>query len=245
MHYFSSLGFVPEIAMNPSEFLLDIATGHVKDISIPETLQGSTDLQEIEGMGELIGAAILSVKRAGLMASLVLMLVLLTGGYYVQGFSRSVRWFLVGSVPNLISDHSRWNLGFDDILVAVISRIEVLGEMRGLRSKCKVVVLVLLFVWVAITGLYELLKPVPSGCIMTYMYPMYVPIPTPANVSSDKYGLFLYHEGWKKIDFDEHLKKINGVPVLFIPGNGGSYKQASLFHLLPLSLFKVYNFHFL
>ncbi|CAL9064314.1 GPI inositol-deacylase-like isoform X1 [Musa acuminata AAA Group] len=97
--------------------------------------------------------------------------------------------------------------------------------MRGLRSKCKVVVLVLLFVWVAITGLYELLKPVPSGCIMTYMYPMYIPIPTPANVSSDKYGLFLYHEGWKKIDFDEHLKKINGVPVLFIPGNGGSYKQ--------------------
>lgn len=35
-------------------------------------------------MGELIGAAILSVKRAGLMGSLVLMLVLLTGGYYVQ-----------------------------------------------------------------------------------------------------------------------------------------------------------------
>lgn len=35
-------------------------------------------------MGELIGAAMLSVKRAGLMASLVLMLVLLTGGYYVQ-----------------------------------------------------------------------------------------------------------------------------------------------------------------
>lgn len=132
---------------------------------------------------------------------------------------------MVGSLPDLIADHSRRNLAFDEILVAVISRIEVLGEMRGLRSKCKVVVLVLLFVWVAITGLYELLKPVPSGCIMTYMYPMYIPIPTPANVSSDKYGLFLYHEGWKKIDFDEHLKKINGVPVLFIPGNGGSYKQ--------------------
>ncbi|URD72647.1 ABC-2 type transporter [Musa troglodytarum] len=48
MHYFSSLGFLPEIAMNPAEFLLDIATGHVKDISIPETLQGSTNLQEIE-----------------------------------------------------------------------------------------------------------------------------------------------------------------------------------------------------
>lgn len=48
MHYFSSLGFVPEMAMSPAEFLLDIATGHVKDISIPETLQGSTSMQEIE-----------------------------------------------------------------------------------------------------------------------------------------------------------------------------------------------------
>ncbi|CAL9779302.1 unnamed protein product [Musa acuminata subsp. burmannicoides] len=48
MHYFSSLGFVPEMAMSPAEFLLDIATGHVKDISIPETLQGSTNMQEIE-----------------------------------------------------------------------------------------------------------------------------------------------------------------------------------------------------
>nr|CAD1839345.1 unnamed protein product [Ananas comosus var. bracteatus] len=48
---------------------------------------------------------------------------------------------------------------------------------------------------------------------MTYMYPTYIPIATPANVSSDKYGLFLYHEGWKQIDFAEHIKKISGVPV--------------------------------
>lgn len=98
--------------------------------------------------------------------------------------------------------------------------------MRGLRSKCRVVALLVLFLWVAISGLYELLKPVPNGCIMTYMYPTYIPVPTPANVSSDKYGLFLYHEGWKTIDFGEHLKKIDGIPILFIPGNGGSYKQA-------------------
>ncbi|CAA7397899.1 unnamed protein product [Spirodela intermedia] len=37
-----------------------------------------------QGAGELFGAAILSIKRAGLMASLVLMLFILTGGYYVQ-----------------------------------------------------------------------------------------------------------------------------------------------------------------
>ncbi|XP_048131392.1 ABC transporter G family member 26 isoform X2 [Rhodamnia argentea] len=36
--YFSSLSFIPEIAMNPAEFLLDLATGQVKDISVPEEL---------------------------------------------------------------------------------------------------------------------------------------------------------------------------------------------------------------
>lgn len=80
-----------------------------------------------------------------------------------------------------------------------------------------------------LVALYGLLKPVPSGCVMTYMYPTYIPIKTAANVSAGKYGLFLYHEGWKTIDFNEHLLNLNGVPVLFIPGNGGSYKQASPF----------------
>ena len=39
---------------------------------------------DCQGAGELFGAAVLSVKRAGMIASLVLMLFLLTGGYYVQ-----------------------------------------------------------------------------------------------------------------------------------------------------------------
>ncbi|KAL9366786.1 hypothetical protein Peur_037985 [Populus x canadensis] len=38
MEYFSSLRFIPEIAMNPAEFLLDLATGQVNDISVPEDL---------------------------------------------------------------------------------------------------------------------------------------------------------------------------------------------------------------
>jgi len=44
--YFSSLRFVPEIPMNPAEFLLDLATGQVNDISIPQDIfkeQESTD----------------------------------------------------------------------------------------------------------------------------------------------------------------------------------------------------------
>lgn len=97
--------------------------------------------------------------------------------------------------------------------------------MWGFRAKCRVVALVVFSVWIGLAALYGLLKPVPSGCVMTYMYPTYIPISTPRNVSSERYGLFLYHEGWKKIDFKEHLKKLSGVPVLFIPGNGGSYKQ--------------------
>ncbi|XP_010542511.1 PREDICTED: ABC transporter G family member 26 isoform X1 [Tarenaya hassleriana] len=38
MEYFSSLRIVPEIAMNPAEFLLDLATGQVTDISLPDEL---------------------------------------------------------------------------------------------------------------------------------------------------------------------------------------------------------------
>lgn len=105
--------------------------------------------------------------------------------------------------------------------------------MAGFRSNCRVAVVVVFTLWVGLAALYGLLKPINNGCVMTYMYPTYVPIAT----HTDKYGLFLYHEGWKKIDFDEHLKKLDGVPVLFIPGNGGSYKQARLL----LSLFFLKN----
>ncbi|WCJ42026.1 ABC-2 type transporter family protein [Euphorbia peplus] len=38
IEYFSSLNFIPEIAMNPAEFLLDLATGQVNDITVPQDL---------------------------------------------------------------------------------------------------------------------------------------------------------------------------------------------------------------
>ncbi|GFY87273.1 hydrolases, acting on ester bond [Actinidia rufa] len=96
--------------------------------------------------------------------------------------------------------------------------------MQGCKSKCRVGALVTISIWIGLAALYDLVKPISNGCIMTYMYPQYIPIASPANISSSKYGLYLYHEGWKKIDFNERLKKINGVPVLFIPGNGGLLK---------------------
>ncbi|XP_068641012.1 ABC transporter G family member 26-like [Aristolochia californica] len=45
-----------------------------------------------QGAGELFGAAVMSIKRAGMIASIVLMLVLLTGGYYVQHIPKFMQW---------------------------------------------------------------------------------------------------------------------------------------------------------
>ncbi|XP_027063484.1 ABC transporter G family member 26 [Coffea eugenioides] len=45
-----------------------------------------------QGAGELFGAAAMSMKRAGMIASLVLMLFLLTGGYYVQHIPKFMKW---------------------------------------------------------------------------------------------------------------------------------------------------------
>ncbi len=39
MDYFSSLGLTPQIAMNPADFLLDLATGTTSDITIPPDLE--------------------------------------------------------------------------------------------------------------------------------------------------------------------------------------------------------------
>ncbi|QHN87289.1 hypothetical protein HN51_041524 [Arachis hypogaea] len=97
--------------------------------------------------------------------------------------------------------------------------------MRGIGSKIKIGILITLFLGVSLGVLYSLLNPVSNGCVMTYMYPTYIPITSSESGSPVKYALYLYHEGWKKIDYKDHLKKLSGVPVLFIPGNGGSYKQ--------------------
>ncbi|WMV40015.1 hypothetical protein MTR67_033400 [Solanum verrucosum] len=45
-----------------------------------------------QGAGELFGAAVMSIRRAGMVASLILMLFLLTGGYYVQHIPKFMRW---------------------------------------------------------------------------------------------------------------------------------------------------------
>ena len=99
--------------------------------------------------------------------------------------------------------------------------------MAGFGGNCRLGSVLLFSAWITLAALNRLLRPAPNGCQMTYMYPTYIPIPAPNNVSSGRYGLFLYHEGWKQIDFADHVRKLDGVPVLFVPGNGGSYKQVT------------------
>lgn len=48
MDYFSSLRFIPNIAMNPAEFLLDLATGQVNDISAPDDIVPPKGTSEYE-----------------------------------------------------------------------------------------------------------------------------------------------------------------------------------------------------
>eukprot|EP00850_Spirogloea_muscicola_P025786 SM004289S15706 [mRNA] locus=s4289:44:1020:+ [translate_table: standard] len=57
---------------------------------------------------------------------------------------------------------------------------------------------------------------------MTYMYPNYVLV---HSADAKQYGVHLYRDGWRAIDDAGELLHLAGAPVLFVPGNGGSYKQ--------------------
>ncbi|CRK87620.1 CLUMA_CG001416, isoform A [Clunio marinus] len=65
-----------------------------------------------------------------------------------------------------------------------------------------------------------------NDCKMTFMFehPNYVKIDFEENESFPKYNLYAYSEG----QLTENARNLifNGAPVLFIPGNSGSYKQA-------------------
>ncbi|OMO69087.1 GPI inositol-deacylase PGAP1-like protein [Corchorus olitorius] len=68
------------------------------------------------------------------------------------------------------------------------------SRMRGFRPGLRAMVLVIGVIWLGVAAMYGLLKPIANNCIMTYMYPTYIPISTTEGVSSAKYGLYLYHE---------------------------------------------------
>ncbi|KAI8630592.1 GPI inositol-deacylase [Xylariaceae sp. FL1651] len=63
----------------------------------------------------------------------------------------------------------------------------------------------------------------PKGCRMSWMSPSFIPFTdfdTEHTRLASKYSLYLYRE--QGID---NGPKVRGIPVLFIPGNAGSYKQ--------------------
>ncbi|VBB84091.1 Putative GPI inositol-deacylase [Podospora comata] len=63
----------------------------------------------------------------------------------------------------------------------------------------------------------------PKGCRMSYLRPSYAKLnefDTEHTRLASKYSLYMYRE--QGIDHDT---RVRGVPVLFIPGNAGSYKQ--------------------
>lgn len=70
---------------------------------------------------------------------------------------------------------------------------------------------------------FFLLQLDPKGCAMSYMMPAFAPFSdfdTEHTRFASKYSLYLYREGG--VDEDTRVK---GIPVIFIPGNAGSYKQ--------------------
>ena len=73
------------------------------------------------------------------------------------------------------------------------------------------------------------------SCTMTWMFewPVYIKVPMPASTQKKfpKYELFLYGEGW----YADQLQRMNGnfklegIPVVFVHGNAGRYKQVNLY----------------
>ena len=85
-----------------------------------------------------------------------------------------------------------------------------------------------------------------NRCEMTYMfeYPEYIPIHLDAGMKRKfpKYSLMLYGEG----SYADDLKSLHlsGIPVLFIPGNAGSYKQVRSLGSIALRKTESMGFHF-
>ncbi|XP_026469702.1 GPI inositol-deacylase-like [Ctenocephalides felis] len=91
-----------------------------------------------------------------------------------------------------------------------------------------------------------LLSHEENACKMTYMYefPQFIKINVSNAQKYEKYNLYAYSEG--RLTGKARNMHFDGIPVLFIPGNAGSYKQVR--SLASVSLRKYLNsksrFHF-
>ncbi|XP_077980433.1 GPI inositol-deacylase-like [Glandiceps talaboti] len=97
-------------------------------------------------------------------------------------------------------------------------------------------------------GIFDYLLNVESnGCEMTYMWekPRYMVVPGISEKIKQKfpqYSLHLYGEG-RYADQSENMK-LRGIPVLFIPGNAGSYKQVRSLGSVALRKAEKSSYHF-
>lgn len=69
--------------------------------------------------------------------------------------------------------------------------------------------------------------PEPAGCAMSYMYQSYAKLKSfdsKHSRLSSRYSLYLYRDAKYDGTVDESFKP-DGIPVIFIPGNAGSYRQ--------------------
>ncbi|XP_073149879.1 ABC transporter G family member 22-like isoform X5 [Henckelia pumila] len=71
MIYFSTIGCSPLIAMNPAEFMLDLANGNVTDISIPSEFQDKVQMGNTETKSGKIDPAVIHEKEIFLIQYLV------------------------------------------------------------------------------------------------------------------------------------------------------------------------------
>lgn len=97
--------------------------------------------------------------------------------------------------------HGSWSISKIAFLAATIGLVLLAGIVKSLVSR----------------------QLEPKGCRMSYMRPSYIhyrEFDTEHTRFATKYSLYLYRE--QGLD-DEH--RLRGIPVLFIPGNAGSYKQ--------------------
>jgi glycosylphosphatidylinositol deacylase len=97
-------------------------------------------------------------------------------------------------------------------------------------SACKFIISAAIasFLLMALFKVYQLCFVFEHECEMTYMYmkPQYIEVDLPNDIQAKypQYELFVYGEGSYAADLKRGVLK--GVPALYIPGNGGSYKQA-------------------
>lgn len=101
-------------------------------------------------------------------------------------------------------------------------------------KNCGLLSLMIFAIWLIMTLIIylamktALTKQERNDCDMTYMFehPEYIKVKLKEQTSKKfpRYGLYLYGEGYYAQEQRRSLQ-LHGIPVLFIPGNAGSYRQ--------------------